>query len=1127
MRLTITKRCFEERTAMNNVVKWSRLLAIFLAFGLVFSAIPQLGQPAQAASPDIVISQVYGGGGNSGATYTHDFIELFNRGTTLVDVAGWSVQYASATGSTWQVTALSGAIQPGQYYLIQQAQGAGGTTPLPTPDATGTIPMSATNGKVALVSNITNLSGTCPSGAGIVDFVGFGGTANCFEGSGPTPTLSNTTAALRKAGGCTDTDDNAADFAADMPAPRNTASPFNNCSGGVDPLINEFVFNHVGTDTHEYVEIFGEPNQDYSVYTILQIEGDGAGAGVIDSAHTVGTTDVNGFWMTGFLSNVFENGTVSLLLVEDFTGSVGQDVDTNNDGILDFTPWSRIVDDVAVSDGGAGDRTYASTVLAPGFDGNTFTPGGASRIPNGVDTNSVSDWTRNNFEGAGLPGFTASAAPGEALNTPGVVNEAVPPPPPGGVCGDEFTPIYAIQGIGTASPFVGQILATEGVVVGDFTGPPRLNGFFVQDPTGDGDPETSDGIFVFVPAANPFHGVEVTEGDLVRVFARVIEFFGLTQLDLVQSLTVCDTGILVEPTPVNLPALEPVSGVPFLERYEGMLVTFPQELTATDHFNLGRFGEVTLSVDGRLFIPTNIVSPGADANALQAENDSRQILLDDGSNLQNPVPPPPFFAADGTLRLGDTTQDLTGVMSFAFSAYRIQPTQTVEFIRVNERTQFPEEVGGTIRVASFNVLNYFTTLDTGAPICGPNQDQGCRGANNLFEFERQRTKIIEAILRLDADVVGLIELENNPSASLQDLVDGLNDATSPGTYDFIDTDTIGSDAIKQGIIYQVARVTPVGAFAILDSSVDARFLDDKNRPVLAQTFDAAGEIFTVAVNHLKSKGSPCDDVGDPDMGDGQGNCNLTRTQAALAMVDWLAMDPTGSGDPDIFILGDLNAYRLEDPISAIKEEGGYTDLVDLFIGPQAYSFVFFGQAGYLDHALATPSLTDRVTGVTLWAINADEPRALDYNDFNQPSLFQPDQFRSSDHDPVMVGFCDAVSPVVSVSVTPDVLWPPLHQYVRVTASVSVFDNFDPSPLLELVSVTSNEPDNGLGDGDMPNDIVIIDDFTFDLRAERSGLGDGRIYTITYRAMDSCGNSTLASATVTVPLSQGNLAKLRP
>lgn len=179
----------------------------------------------------VVISQVYGGGGNASATFTHDFIELFNRGTTTVDLTGWSVQYTSATGSTWQVTNISGTLQPGQYYLIQEASNAAVGSPLPTPDATGTIVMAAGAGKVALVNTTSPLSGVCPSGAGIMDFVGYGTTANCFEGSGPAPAPSATTSDHRANGGCTDTNNNAADFFSATPTPRNTSSPLNNCTG--------------------------------------------------------------------------------------------------------------------------------------------------------------------------------------------------------------------------------------------------------------------------------------------------------------------------------------------------------------------------------------------------------------------------------------------------------------------------------------------------------------------------------------------------------------------------------------------------------------------------------------------------------------------------------------------------------------------------------------------------------------------------------------------------------------------------------------------------------------------------------------------------------------------------------
>jgi len=187
-------------------------------------------------APDLVISQVYGGGGNSGATYTHDFIEVFNRGATTVNLAGWSVQYnAAADSDAWAVTALcpSGPcfLAPGQYFLIQQAQGAGGTTPLPTPDAAGTTNLAAGSGKVALLSHTTALTGSCPADPGIADVVGYGGAATCFEGTAPAPApAANTTAALRKAGGCTDSDDNAADFLVATTNPRNSASPFNDCN---------------------------------------------------------------------------------------------------------------------------------------------------------------------------------------------------------------------------------------------------------------------------------------------------------------------------------------------------------------------------------------------------------------------------------------------------------------------------------------------------------------------------------------------------------------------------------------------------------------------------------------------------------------------------------------------------------------------------------------------------------------------------------------------------------------------------------------------------------------------------------------------------------------------------------
>jgi len=470
-------------------------------------------------------------------------------------------------------------------------------------------------------------------------------------------------------------------------------------------------------------------------------------------------------------------------------------------------------------------------------------------------------------------------------------------------------------------------------------------------------------------------------GSVVRVQGTVLENFGQTELRNINNMEDC----LVADTATAAAITLPRTSVSDWESTEGMSIDFTQILYASGNFNQAHFGEVDLAVGDALDNPTNVVAPGAPANALQDLNNRSRILLDDGSNLSNPLPLPPYLGLENTLRTGDSVSSLIGALGFGFGNYRLQPTAAVNFIRENDRPAGPPDVGGSLlTVAGFNVLNYFITLDDDGPICGPVGGQDCRGADNAFEFARQKSKIVAALTTLDADVAGLIELENAADDTpIADLVDGLNAVAGAGTYAYIPTLAIGADAIRQGLVYKLSAVTPVGDFAVLDNSVDLDFHDQLNRPVLAQTFEVniSGERFTVAVNHLKSKGSDCVDEGDPDMGDGQGNCNLTRTDGAQALVDWLATDPTGSGDPDFLIVGDLNAYAMEDPVMVI-EGGGYADLIKTFVGTGfadgAYSFNFFGQSG------------------------SDEPRGLDYNDFNQPDLFNPDQFRASDHDAIVV-----------------------------------------------------------------------------------------------------------------------------
>ena len=700
----------------------------------------------------------------------------------------------------------------------------------------------------------------------------------------------------------------------------------------------------------------------------------------------------------------------------------------NSDSDMDISGWT-LSDAVGVRHTFPADTVVFANCAIVVFGGGTPTgpfggvvvqtaSSGALGLNNGGDTVTLNDGTTDlvvvTYGGEGGDNQSLTRDPditgpfvkhstatgsGGALFSPGTMIDGSPFAgcgPVFGACGDLATFIHEVQGSGGVSPLNGASgVVIEGVVVGDFQDiSTQLKGFFLQeeDSEADTNPATSEGIFVY-----DYGFMDVNVGDVVRVMGNVAEYYDLTELNYVSNMAVCPAGGVASAATVTLP----VDSLDVWEQYEGMLINIPQTLYASGNYNQGRYGEVDLSVGDRLDNPTNVVLPGAEAIALQDLNDRSRIQLEDGSTVQNPLPLPPYIGDGNTLRAGDTIPELTGVLHYSFGAYELHPTGAVNFTRVNARDEIPPDVGGTLNVASFNVLNYFVTLDDGScPYSG-----GCRGADNAVEFTRQRDKIIAAIVEMDADVIGLMEMENHPDdAALQDLVSGLNDVAGDGTYDYIATGPVGADVIKVAFIYRPSAVTPVGSYAILDSSVDPTFNDDKNRPALAQTFEqnGTGGTFTAVVNHLKSKGSSCDDIGDPDMGDGQGNCNLTRTAAATALVNWLAGDPTGSGDTDFLIIGDLNSYAMEDPIAAITSEG-YTNLIESFVGPDAYSYVFYGQAGYLDHALSSPDLTSQVTGVVEWHINADEPAALDYNDYNQPDLYSAGPYRASDHDPVIVG----------------------------------------------------------------------------------------------------------------------------
>lgn len=769
-------------------------------------------------------------------------------------------------------------------------------------------------------------------------------------------------------------------------------------------IINEVDADQEGTDSAEFVELFdgGVGNTDLTGHVLVFFNGsDDASYEAFDLDGF--STDADGYFVLCANAattpncdldvdpdtNLIQNGADAVALLLGDAVNFPNDTPVTTVGLLDAIVYDTADADDAgllpllnagqpqVNEDGAGNATgHSNQRCANGT-------GGAR------NTDTYAQWAPT----PGAENVCEIVEPPLSCETPNVA-----------------TPIYTIQGSGTASALDGTAVIIDGVVVGDFQendgDHTDLDGFFVQDLTGDGDASTSDGIFVFAPGA-----IDVVPGDLVRVSGVVDEFFDMTEITSVDALFVCGTGS-VAPTPVTIGT--------DLEPYEGMLITLDQTVYISEFFNFDRFGEIVLTPD-RQYQPTAIYEPGSpEQAALVAANAANRITLDDGRTSQNPDPaihPNGMeFTLDNIFRGGDSLDNVTGVINYSFGQYRIQPTQGAVYTSLNPRTAAPDPVGGSLQVASFNVLNYFNGDGMGGGFPAP------RGADDLEEFNRQRDKIIAAITAIDADVVGLMEIENDgydEFSAIADLVNGLNDATAPGTYAFIDpgVPVIGIDEIAVGLIYKTATVTPYGSSALLDSSVDARFNDSLNRPALAQSFveNATNGIFTVVVNHLKSKGSSCADFGDPDLGDGAGNCNITRLMAAEAMVDWLATDPTGSGDSDVLIIGDLNSYDKEDPIDAILAgsddtlgtSDDYTDMLYAFGGELAYSYVFDGQVGYLDYALANSSLAAQVTGTTAWHINADEADILDYDtSFKQDAqdaLYEPNAYRASDHDPVIVG----------------------------------------------------------------------------------------------------------------------------
>ena len=589
------------------------------------------------------------------------------------------------------------------------------------------------------------------------------------------------------------------------------------------------------------------------------------------------------------------------------------------------------------------------------------------------------------------------------------------------------TPIHDLQGStpagDVASMLAGKPVTVGGVVTEVRLGTGTLGGFFLQarDADADSDATSSEGVFVYCTVSAPTSAdPKATDtsplckplkvGDQVQVAGTVTEFKTSTQIDTLSALNVVASGVaLPSAARVSFPL---ATGQGDLERYEGMRVTVPSTLSVTSTFELGRFGQLTLSSGGRVFTPTN----GQGGSA--ADNVRRTLIIDDGISTQNPATLPFLNGAaplNATRRTGDAVTDLTGALNYSFGAYTVYPS-SAPFVDANPRPATPKAVGGTLKVAGANVLNYFTALIDSNDGCTPDGTDkvNSRGANNCTEFLRQQAKIVQMLKGLNADVVTLMEVQNNGDRALNNLLGALNTAYGSTVYSVVQTGTLGTDQIHVAVIYKGSSVTPVGAFMVDNDAVH-------NRPPLAQTFSqvGTGAKFSVIANHFKSKGG-CPKAGTDlaNQDSGQGCWNDLRRKQAAALLKFVGTVKTTSGDPDVLLMGDFNAYGAEDPVNDLTA-GGFESLNLRIPADDRYSYQFGGTFGYLDHAFGSASLGTQVAGITEWHVNSDEPVILDYNtEFKvnpscasttctSPDLNNvagsPTPFRASDHDPVLVG----------------------------------------------------------------------------------------------------------------------------
>ena len=669
---------------------------------------------------------------------------------------------------------------------------------------------------------------------------------------------------------------------------------------------------------------------------------------------------------------------------------------------------------------------------------NTFEKAKATAPSGNTDVKSL---VRTNFADTddNSADFTLSATitPQNAASAPGDPGDPGDP----GTPGDGTTiPIAEIQGTGDTSPKAGTTVTTVGVVTAQYaTG--GFNGFYIQTPGTGGAVDlathtASDAVFVY---GSSFAGT-VAAGDNVKVTGAVSEFNGLTEITAT-GVTKLDASTVTAPVPatVGLPGTAAQR-----ESLEGMLLAPQGAFTVTDVYAANQYGEIGLAAgDKPLVQPTEAARPGSpEYAAVLADNAARAVTLDDGASTNflsaaNKSKPLPYLSLSNPVRVGEPVAFTKPVvLDYRNNAWKFQPTseltpanadavQPVTF--TNTRTAAPENVGGDLRLATFNVLNYFTTTGDQLSGCTFYTDRdgnpitvnsGCdaRGAADATNLKRQQDKIVAAINGLSADVVSLEEIENsarfgeNRDSALASLVTALNAAAGSELWAYVKSPATlpaTEDVIRTAFIYKKANAAPVGDSKILD---DPAF--SNARQPLAQAFKKVGakdsSAFLAIVNHFKSKGSGTGE--DADQGDGQGASNASRVKQANALVAFANERKTALKTDKVLLIGDFNAYLKEDPIKVLTD-AGYVDQVSTRTTKATYSFG--GTVGSLDHVLASPAANTAITGADVWNINSGESVALEYSryNYNVTNFYAADPYRSSDHDPIVVGLGLTPKPV--------------------------------------------------------------------------------------------------------------------